>query len=69
MCDDALASSASKDFCKDSLTLNDEIGQRRFQRYSRGLGPQPRIIEQSSFLNGVRKFLTEWKSKLCKLIT
>ena len=26
----ALACSASKDFCKDSLTLNDEIGQRIF---------------------------------------
>ena len=27
VCDAVLACSASKDFCKDSLTLNDEIGQ------------------------------------------
>ena len=50
-CDAVLACSASKDFCKDSLTFNDEIGQRRFHRYSRVLSPQPRIIEQSSTLN------------------
>ena len=41
-----LACSALKDFCKVSLTLNDEIGKRRFQRYYRALGP----------LNGVGKF-------------
>ena len=40
-CDAALACSTSKDFCKDSLPLNDEIGQRRFQRYSRVLSSQP----------------------------
>ena len=55
--DAVLACSASKDFCKDSLTLNDEIGQRRFQRYSRVLDPQTRINKQSSPLNGVGKFL------------
>ena len=54
-----LAYSPSKDFCKDSLTLNEEIEQRRFQRYYRVLGPQPRIFEQSSSLNGVGKFLKE----------
>ena len=57
VCDAVLACSASKDFCKDSLTFNDENGQRRLHRYSRVLGPQPRIIEQSSPLNGVGKFL------------
>ena len=39
VCDAVLACSASKDFCKDSLNLNDEIGQRLFLRYSRVLGP------------------------------
>jgi len=71
--DAVLACSASKDFCKDSLTLNDEIGQRRFQRYSRVLGPQTRIIEQSSPLNGVGKFVKkenchpQWESNPCTL--
>ena len=71
--DAVIACSASKDFCKDSLTLNDEIGQRRFQRYSRVLGPQPRIIEQSFSLNGVGKFVKkenfhpQWESNPCTL--
>ena len=71
VCDTVLACSASKGFCKDSLTFNDEIGQRRFHRYSRVLGPQPRIIEQSSPLNGVGKFLKkenfhpQWESNPC----
>ena len=57
--DDVLACSASKDIWNNSLTCNDAIGQRPVLRYSRQLGPQPRIIEQSSPLNGVGKFVKE----------
>ena len=37
-------------FFKYWLTLNDVIGQRRYQRYSRGLDSKQPIIEQSSYL-------------------
>ena len=57
--DAVLACSASKDIWNNSLTWNDAIGQRPVLRYSRQLGPQPRIIEQSSPLNGVGKFVKE----------